>query len=62
MTMQEGPTSRKYCKYRTKRLSWKYCSGCLCNNVVIVSPPTPQSEAQFFQKIQEWVLRQKEVV
>ena len=34
------PSIRKYGKYRVKRLLWRYCSGCLCTNVVII-PPTP---------------------
>ena len=36
--IQEGPTSRKHCKYRVKRLLWRYFSGCLRNNDVIIPP------------------------
>ena len=36
VTIYHGPTSRKYCNYRVKRLFWRYCSSCLRNNVVIL--------------------------
>ena len=34
-------SSRKYCKYRVKRLLWWYCWVCLRNIVVNIPPPTP---------------------
>ena len=36
----------KDCKYRVKRLLWRYCSGCLCTNVVMISPTPPPNPSQ----------------
>ena len=62
VTIQDGPTSRKCCNDRVTWLLWRYCSGCLRNNVVIINlprtPPTPQKKIKSKIRISSLQARQ----
>ena len=44
VTIYNGPTSRKYCKYQVKRLFWRYCSRC--RHHALLPPTHPKSKSK----------------